>query len=62
MVQVLLDLPDPPKPFDAADAAAVALTHVAFIGPAPVVRGASGGSAVAGGAARAVAPAEVTGT
>ena len=62
MVQVLLDLPDPPKPFDAADAAAVALTHVAFIGPAPVVRGAQGGSAVAGGAAQGAAPAEVSGT
>jgi crossover junction endodeoxyribonuclease RuvC len=32
MVQVLLDLSDPPRPFDAADAAAVALTHVAFSG------------------------------
>lgn len=29
MVQILLDLPVPPSPPDAADAAAVALTHVA---------------------------------
>ncbi|MBS1836433.1 MAG: crossover junction endodeoxyribonuclease RuvC [Actinobacteria bacterium] len=34
MVQILLDLPAPPSPPDAADAAAVALTHVAFWGPA----------------------------
>ena len=33
MVQVLLELPDPPRPFDAADAAAVALTHVAYCTP-----------------------------
>ncbi len=30
MVQILLDLPTPPHPPDAADAAAVALTHVAM--------------------------------
>ena len=48
MVQVLLDLPDPPKPFDAADAAAVALTHVAFDGPG-VGGGLPRGSALAGG-------------
>lgn len=30
MVQILLDLPEPPRPADAADAAAIALTHVAF--------------------------------
>ena len=47
MVQVLLDLPDPPKPFDAADAAAVALTHIAFDGS-----GMSGGAARAGAQAR----------
>ncbi|MGI9578818.1 MAG: crossover junction endodeoxyribonuclease RuvC [Microthrixaceae bacterium] len=43
MVQVLLELPDPPKPFDAADAAAVALTHVAFAGGATARRPASEG-------------------
>ena len=32
MVQILLDLPAPPHPPDAADAAAVALTHVAMSG------------------------------
>lgn len=32
MVQILLDLPVPPRPPDAADAAAVALTHVALSG------------------------------
>jgi crossover junction endodeoxyribonuclease RuvC len=32
MVQILLDLPAPPRPPDAADAAAVALTHVAMSG------------------------------
>ena len=32
MVQILLDLPAPPRPPDAADAAAVALTHVAMCG------------------------------
>ncbi len=32
MVQILLDLPAPPQPADAADAAAVALTHVAMSG------------------------------
>jgi crossover junction endodeoxyribonuclease RuvC len=32
MVQILLDLPSPPRPADAADAAAVALTHVAMAG------------------------------
>ena len=30
MVQVLLKLDEPPRPADAADAAAIALTHVAF--------------------------------
>lgn len=30
MVQMLLELDEPPRPADAADAAAVALTHVAF--------------------------------
>ncbi|MCP4434920.1 MAG: crossover junction endodeoxyribonuclease RuvC [Actinomycetia bacterium] len=30
MVQILLELPQPPRPFDAADAAAVALAHVAM--------------------------------
>jgi crossover junction endodeoxyribonuclease RuvC len=30
MVQVLLGLAEPPRPADAADAAAIALTHVAF--------------------------------
>ena len=30
MVQLLLDLDAPPRPADAADAAAIALTHVAF--------------------------------
>jgi crossover junction endodeoxyribonuclease RuvC len=30
MVQVLLKLDAPPRPADAADAAAIALTHVAF--------------------------------
>jgi crossover junction endodeoxyribonuclease RuvC len=37
MVQILLDLPTPPHPPDAADAAAVALTHVAMR-PAGVAR------------------------
>ena len=32
MVQILLELPEPPRPFDAADAAAVALAHVAMTG------------------------------
>lgn len=32
MVQLLLDLPEPPRPADAADAAAVALAHVAIAG------------------------------
>ncbi len=32
MVQILLDLPTPPHPPDAADAAAIALTHVAMSG------------------------------
>ena len=32
MVQILLDLPAPPHPPDAADAASVALTHVAMSG------------------------------
>ena len=30
MVQTLLRLPEPPRPFDAADAAALALCHVAL--------------------------------
>ena len=30
MVQMLLELDEPPRPADAADAAAIALTHVAF--------------------------------
>lgn len=34
MVQILLDLPAPPHPPDAADAAAIALTHVAVRGGA----------------------------
>lgn len=33
MVQTLLELPDPPRPADAADAAAVAITHIAMTGP-----------------------------
>lgn len=32
MVQILLELDAPPRPADAADAAAIALTHVAFAG------------------------------
>jgi crossover junction endodeoxyribonuclease RuvC len=35
MVQILLGLDEPPRPADAADAAAVALTHVAFTAGVP---------------------------
>lgn len=35
MVQMLLELDDPPRPADAADAAAVALTHVAYSAGVP---------------------------
>jgi len=45
MVQILLDLPAPPRPPDAADAAAVALTHVAMSRGLP----ASGGLPTSGG-------------
>jgi len=48
MVQILLDLPAPPHPPDAADAAAIALTHVAMH---PLARSAQ--RAIAAGAQRA---------
>lgn len=37
MVQLLLELPEVPRPADAADAAAVALAHVATSGPGGVL-------------------------
>jgi len=51
MVRVLLGLGELLKPADAADAVAVALCHLARLGPAARPPGRSGRVAVAGGAA-----------